>query len=402
MARKRLNSLTQCRFFQWSLTIRKGVFQADGRSNKPSTGRHSLNTRSREKAQENLKRLDEQIAVKRGLIDSTMLSGPQGAVVAIGEGVEKYIMHLRRPRVARGASPATIKRYRPVFNKAVPFFEGLGLVSWNQLNADRLSSYLAWLDGEGYAYSTEFFEGNVIKQASKYLVGAGLLPASCKISLHLDRPSETDTYCYREEEVAAMINHCRSIATLQWLADVIVGLAHTGMRISELANLSWACIDMPAKMIRLKDESRSRKVRGRSARTNKSRRSRRFPIHPTLYSLLESRYSHGISGRVFRAAKGGALHDGNLRKIFIEQVLTPLSEQFPSSDEEIGFKNGRLHSFRHYFCSWCANSGVSEQAVMDWLGHRDSAMVRHYYHLHDPQAQLQMLKLGTIPGLDAT
>jgi hypothetical protein len=31
--------------------------------------------------------------------------------------------------------------------------------------------------------------------------------------------------------------------------------------------------------------------------------------------------------------------------------------------------------------------------VMRWLGHRDSAMVRHYYHLHDDEAQRQMKRL---------
>ena len=30
---------------------------------------------------------------------------------------------------------------------------------------------------------------------------------------------------------------------------------------------------------------------------------------------------------------------------------------------------------------------------MEWLGHRDSRMVRHYYHLHDEEAQRQMNRL---------
>jgi hypothetical protein len=31
---------------------------------------------------------------------------------------------------------------------------------------------------------------------------------------------------------------------------------------------------------------------------------------------------------------------------------------------------------------------------MAWLGHRDSQMVRHYYHLHDDEAQRQMKRLN--------
>jgi hypothetical protein len=60
------------------------------------------------------------------------------------------------------------------------------------------------------------------------------------------------------------------------------------------------------------------------------------------------------------------------------------------------FAAGRLHSYRHYFCSTCANRGVPEQVVMEWLGHADSKMVRHYYHLHDAEAQRQMKRLNFV------
>jgi hypothetical protein len=37
---------------------------------------------------------------------------------------------------------------------------------------------------------------------------------------------------------------------------------------------------------------------------------------------------------------------------------------------------------------------VPEQVVMAWLGHHDSARVKHYYHLHDDEAQRQMRRLN--------
>jgi integrase len=43
-----------------------------------------------------------------------------------------------------------------------------------------------------------------------------------------------------------------------------------------------------------------------------------------------------------------------------------------------------------------ANSGVSEQVLMTWLGHRDSKMVRHYYHLHQDEAKRQMAKIPLV------
>jgi hypothetical protein len=53
-----------------------------------------------------------------------------------------------------------------------------------------------------------------------------------------------------------------------------------------------------------------------------------------------------------------------------------------------------LHSFRHFFCSSAANANVPVTVLMEWLGHQDSAMVRHYYHLSDTESQEQMQKLN--------
>jgi len=34
------------------------------------------------------------------------------------------------------------------------------------------------------------------------------------------------------------------------------------------------------------------------------------------------------------------------------KVTDPLEERFPSGDDEIGFKNARLHSLRHFYCTY--------------------------------------------------
>jgi integrase len=88
--------------------------------------------------------------------------------------------------------------------------------------------------------------------------------------------------------------------------------------------------------------------------------------------------------------KGGRLKADTVRVILIRDVLKVLSGRFPSSSGQVGFVDGRLHSFRHFFCSLCANRGVAQQVVMRWLGHSESRMVEHYYHLYDEEARRQM------------
>ena len=82
---------------------------------------------------------------------------------------------------------------------------------------------------------------------------------------------------------------------------------------------------------------------------------------------------------IFRGPRGGKLKPDTVRNILIREVIKPLAERFPNPLGKKGFAAGRLHSFRHYFASMCANQGTAERVAMEWMGHADSEMVRHYY-----------------------
>jgi integrase len=285
-------------------------------------------------------------------------------------------------------------RHSADFDKFIAFLKARGITCWNSVKASHLDDYTAWLDGEAYAYATEFFELTTIKQAIKDLIKLGKLPPDCQVELPLAKPTGTDTYCYREEQVVAMLRHCAANPDLHWMHDIIATLAFTGMRISELAGLRRTDVDLDSRTIALTDERYRRRAAKGQARTIKNKRSRSFPIHPNLHPVLAGLVRKCSSSVLFNGPKGGPLRPDHVRICLKRDVQAPLESQYPSAEEEIGFKNGRLHSFRHFFCSMCANSGVSEPAVMDWLGHRSSAMIRHYYHLHNEEAQRQMSKVS--------
>ena len=100
----------------------------------------------------------------------------------------------------------------------------------------------------------------------------------------------------------------------------------------------------------------------------------------------------------FLGPRGGKLKPDTVRRLLIRDVLTPLAEKFPTPEGQRGFRDGRPNGFRHYFCSTCANEGVPEQMLMTWLGHHDSDMVRHYYHLHDAEARQRMDRIDFLGG----
>src|SRR4051794_28061691 len=100
--------------------------------------------------------------------------------------------------------------------------------------------------------------------------------------------------------------------------------------------------------------------------------------------------------RVFHGPHGGKIKPDTVRNVLTRAVLTPLAEKFPAAGDAPGITAGRLHSLRHFFSSMSADNGVSEQMLMAWLGHRDSEMIRHYYHMRPDEARRQM---GKLPAL---
>jgi integrase len=166
-----------------------------------------------------------------------------------------------------------------------------------------------------------------------------------------------------------------------------------GVRISELAALRWSDVSDDLQRLRIVDERHRRRRSGGEVRTTKSGKSRAFPIHVDLQRVLET-LPRSSDGRVFHGPLGGRLKADVVRRALIREVLQELKDRFPTHAGEIGFINGRLHSFRHFFCSTYAQSGVPEHVVMTWLGHASSKMVAHYFHLHDDESLRQMKRLS--------
>jgi integrase len=387
MPKPRVKQEVQAQYFRWLLGQRNGVYFADGRANATPLGRHSLSTRDPVEALAELKQLDLTMAVQLGLADATLIKTDACQILSWSDGRKVYESYIQRPAIAGGPRGSTAKRYRAVLDKFIAFAESQGRRTWNELNRQLLDDYAGWLDGESYEYATQYLELTTLKQVHKFLIENDHLPKSVAFSYPVRKPDGTDTYCWRPEEVAVILTHCNT-PDLCWLRYVIIGLAATGLRISELAGLRWTDINLERGLITLTDET-MKKSRGKEKRTTKSGRDRTFPIQESLRDILIS-LPHHSDGRVFHGPLGGKIKADTVRRILVRDVLTPLAGQFPSEPGEPGFVDGRLHSFRHYFCSNCANRGVKERVLMSWLGHRSSRMVHRYYHLHDDESIRQM------------
>jgi integrase len=392
MSRKRKNEKIKAQFFVWLISQRGKTYQADGRSNTINVGRHSLGTSIYQEAIDAVYELDRIKAVEHGLLDVDDLDSREKRSLPLLEGRQHYESDISSSLLTGGIRQSSQKRYRAVLDKFIKFCELEQVYNWEQVDAKLLKRYAAYLENKEYAWRTISLELNTIKQVVNWLIKEEYLPDGKPIDLSLPKAQGTSTYCWKREEVAAMVNFCRKTKALHWLGDVIICLACTGLRISELASLQWSDIDLSEGMLRLTDETMIKKKSKAAKRTTKSGYNRSFPLHSDLVRVFDEMPNR--SGKVFRGPRGGQLKPDTVRVILIRDVITPLTKTFPQGEDETGFADGRPHSFRHYFCSTCANSGVPENMVMRWLGHRSSEMVQHYYHLHDAEAKQRMDKLN--------
>ena len=335
-----------------------------------------------------LPQLDRVRAEDLGLVPRSEPSNTHIQTLNLDDGRAIYERHITRPRVTGGVRRSTQKRYRPVFDKFIPFAASKRVTVWNGVTADLLNQYAQHLEKDGYAHKTLVNELTTLKQAVKWLIESGNLKGMQPIELKLRKAESVPAYCCRVTEVTATVAHCSANAEIHWLGNTMIALACTGLRIGELASLRWADIDLESRKITLTDETGQSALTARQRRELKSGRSRSFPIHPDLRAVFQR--LPRVDGFVFHGPRGGRLKPDTVRRILVREVIEPLTEKFPTPEGERGFKDGRLHSFRHYFCPTCANNGVPERMVMDWLGHAYSEMIRHYYHLHDEEAKRRM------------
>lgn len=117
MPKQRTIELYRCRYFTWKLCIRKNVWQADGRSNPVFADRHSLGTRERTEALENLEQLDRTMAVQQGLARPNILTQDSRTPLPLLAGRELYKNHIGRPEIIGGVRASSAKRYRAVLDK---------------------------------------------------------------------------------------------------------------------------------------------------------------------------------------------------------------------------------------------------------------------------------------------
>jgi len=156
--------------------------------------------------------------------------------------------------------------------------------------------------------------------------------------------------------------HVRLMTTLdqveeRWLRPYVVIALETGLRLSNICDLTWDEVNMSNRMIVI------------SAEKMKNRDYIGIPISEDAYNTFrELQRVRSISSFVF--------HD-NGEKLYSVKV----QRAFRKALKKAGIDDFRFHDLRHSFASSLVQSGVDIYAVQKLLGHKDSRMTQRYSHL---------------------
>ncbi|MFC1556042.1 tyrosine-type recombinase/integrase [candidate division KSB1 bacterium] len=149
-------------------------------------------------------------------------------------------------------------------------------------------------------------------------------------------------------------------------------LMNTGMRLGEMENLIWDCVDFKRKKIYIK-------VRDNWSPKNSQPRS--IPITPPAMEILINRKVLNESETyVFTTMEG--------------KLISHIRWKLKYCCKEAGIKQISPHVLRHTFASHLAMNGVDLLTIGSFLGHKDISTTQIYSHLTESHRDKQINKLN--------
>jgi site-specific recombinase XerD len=150
---------------------------------------------------------------------------------------------------------------------------------------------------------------------------------------------------------------------------IVLCYLYTGLRLSELARLTWNRVDL--------DEGFITVIQG------KGRRDRRIPIHVRLLQELRVWSRTSVSGPLFRSRRGGPLSSAGISEMFRRFVKRKLGIDCTP------------HQLRHSFGTDLRRGGADLREIQQLFGHANLNTTAIYTAVYPDDLQDAISRLGT-------
>ncbi len=263
----------------------------------------------------------------------------------------------------RTLKSSTQLRYRAHLDKIVAEFGDLAL---NRISRSAVELWHASLSATPCAANgaARVLSNMFTKAVDWDLLPATFLPPTRKLRLYPQRRRERFLTPLERERVEEAIERGTRLpqgakGRLSWKTAAILRLLSlTGMRRSEVLDLTWPMVDRRHQAFRLPDSKTGQKI---------------VPFGSPVFQLLDTIREHARPGceYLFYTCTGRRLSDSSITRSW--SVLR----------SSIGLEDVRLHDLRHSAASDALMSGVPLAVVGKILGHKNPSTTARYAHISD-------------------
>ncbi|MCS7231621.1 MAG: tyrosine-type recombinase/integrase [Elusimicrobiota bacterium] len=274
-----------------------------------------------------------------------------------------------------GKKPKTITWYKEILT---PFVNSTSL---EELNILTIRKYIATLKKRGLKEATIHCHIRALRTFLKFLYEEGYLEENLSQKIKSPKLPKQYPYVLSDEDIHKLIKACNKNLWEGFRNYVIIILIlDTGIRLSELINLTLQDINWAKKSIFIRNGKGGKDREVYMGRT----------LARELNKWIKMRGFFPYEERVFITRQGYPLN-----KRMVDKIFQRLSEK-------AGIKNVRCspHTLRHTFATNFIRNGGDVFSLQKILGHSDISTCMIYVHMGGKQIQEAMLKFSPVDRLE--
>src|SRR3989454_2483402 len=292
----------------------------------------------------------------------TNMTDIQGGAMTLEKGLDAFLDAM----LGKNRSTATLRAYRTDILQFIAFLteNNVAITEAGDVGKVDVLEYLAALAKKGLTGVARARKVSAIREYFRFLEGVGLIQKSPIAGIDTPKREKHTRQFLRSDEYTKMLSlagaHPRDYAILQVFLQ-------TGIRVSELANLTTHDVDFIKPAIN---------VRG------KGNTEREIALEKRGVQALKNYLTvrpESLSEVIFLNYKGEPISERGIRKLVVKYT------KFAGIT-----KRASCHTLRHTFATYKAEKGVSPFQLQQWLGHANLNTTQIYVHLGKQNAKRLM------------
>lgn len=271
--------------------------------------------------------------------------------------ISSFIDYLNKDKTS---SKNTLMSYERDLNKMADFFATKGITDVSSLSESDMETYLAFLNGEGFAPATISRNIASMKAFSHYLVNNKFIDVDIATKLHAPKIEKKAPVILSVKEINLLLEQPSGDGDKEIRDKAMLELLYaTGIRVSELISIKMSELDMTRSIITVEDGARSRVVPfGKEAK------------------IALTRYLEEVRNEM--------ISDEKSKYLFVNCSGEPMSRQgfwkiIKLYTKKAGIKGDITpHTLRHSFAAHLVENGADLKSVQEMLGHSDISTTQIY------------------------